>query len=138
MTTNRSNASRTSILRALLLAGLLLAGSAALELLWPDHLDPDLARRLWQVMMGAVVVVYANAAPKALSPLIRMRCDPATEQAVRRFAGWSLTLGGAGYSLAWMIAPMKVADVLSTSLLATALLLALLRGAWAMKKGLRT
>ena len=31
----------------------------------------------------------ARTLPKSLTPLVQMRCDPAAEQALRRFAGWS-------------------------------------------------
>lgn len=137
MTTNRSQALRVSIPHGLILAGLLLAVSVALKLLSPDHLSPELARRLLGVLMGTVVVVYANAVPKALSPLIRMRCDPVAEQAMRRFAGWSLALGGAAYAVAWVIAPLKDANVLAATLLGAALLLVVARLAWGMARGSR-
>ena len=49
-------------------------------------------------MLGLlVVVVCANAIPKSLTSLARLRGSPAAEQAARRFAGWSLVLGGLGY-----------------------------------------
>jgi len=91
MTTNSSRSSHASIVRGLIIAALLLAVSLLLAALSPDHLSPELARRLLGVLMGAVVVVYANAVPKALTPLILTRCDPGAEQAMRRFTGWSLT-----------------------------------------------
>lgn len=137
MTTNGSQASRGTISRGLILAGLLLAASVALKLLSPDYLSPELARRLLGVLMGTVVVVYANAVPKALSPLIQMRCDPAAEQAIRRFVGWGLALGGAAYAVAWVIAPIEDASVLSASFLGTALLLILARLAWGRARGRR-
>lgn len=134
MTTNRPQASRVSISRELIVAGLVLGVSVALALLSPDHLSPELARRLLGVLIGAVVVVYANAAPKALSPLIQMRCDPVAEQAMRRFTGWSLTLGGSAYVLTWLIAPLESANVLAASLLGAALLLVVVRLTWAMAR----
>lgn len=137
MTTNRSEASRVSISRGLIVAGLLLGVSLALKLLSPDHLSPELARRLLGVLIGAVVVVYANAVPKALTPLIQMRCDPAAEQATRRFSSWSLALGGAAYVVAWLIAPFESANVLAASLLGAALLLGGVRLTWAMAGGSR-
>jgi rhodanese-related sulfurtransferase len=127
MTTDRSRASRLSIGRGLIAAGLLLLGSVLLKLLTPDPISPELAHRLLGVLMGAVVVAYANAAPKALSPLMQMRCDPKAEQAFRRFTGWSLTLGGLAYVAAWLIAPIEHANALSASLLASSLLLVVVR-----------
>jgi hypothetical protein len=131
MTTNRSPTARASIVQALIVAGLFLAATAALKLLTPEHLSRELANRLLGVLLGVVVVVYANAVPKALTPLARLRCDPATEQALRRFTGWSITLGGAAYAVAWMIAPIESADIVATSLLGTALLPVIARLVWA-------
>ena len=115
--------SRHGILRGLINASLIILIALALKLLSPDHISPDLARRLLGVLLGAVVMIYANAAPKALSPLIRLRCDPVSEQAVRRFTGWSLTLGGAAYATAWMIAPIESANTIAGCLLGASLLL---------------
>jgi hypothetical protein len=50
--------------------------------------------------MGAVVVICANAVPKVLTPLIQSRCDPIAHQAIRRFTGWSLVIGGAAWATA--------------------------------------
>jgi hypothetical protein len=122
---------RTLILRALAGAALILGASAAVALWAPAHLEAELAQRVQGVIMGLVVVVFANAAPKTLTPLARLRCDPVAEQAVRRFAGWSLVLGGLGYALAWLAAPLAVANPLAITLLATGLVLALGRCAWA-------
>lgn len=121
--------------RGLIVAGLFLGAVAAIRLLSPEHLSHDLGQRLLGVMMGLVVALYANAVPKALSPLILMRCDPAAEQAMRRFTGWSLTLGGAAYAVTWLIAPVPIAKVLSTSLLGVALLLVVARIALRIRKG---
>jgi hypothetical protein len=132
MTTDRSQASRAAISRALIVAGGLIGITMGLKLLAPAHLSQDTARRILGVLLGAVVVVYANAIPKALSPLVQMLCEPATEQALRRFTGWSLVLGGAAYAVAWAVAPLTYANVLATSLLGTALLLVVLRFARAL------
>jgi len=127
MITDRSRTSRAPIGRALLVAAALLGATVALKRLAPTHLGPDTARRLLGVLLGAVVVGYANAVPKALPPFLRMRCEPVAEQAMRRFTGWSLALGGAGYAGAWAIAPLAYANVLAATLLGTALLLVVLR-----------
>jgi len=116
--------------RSLITAALILVSSAALALASPAYLSADLAQRLFGIMLGAVVVLYANAIPKALIPLARMRCDPATEQGLRRFTGWALVLGGMGYATAWLFAPMTSAWILAIALLGTALLAVLLRYAW--------
>jgi len=126
--TSRHDSSPIS--RSLITAALILVTSAALALASPTYVNADLAQRLFGVMLGAVVVLYANAIPKALIPLARMRCDPATEQGLRRFTGWALVLGGVGYAMAWLFAPMTSAWILAIALLGTALLVVLLRYAW--------
>ena len=127
---------RTILLRSLLVAVLLIGVSSTLRWLAPEYLSSDLARRLIQIMMGLYVVAIANALPKTLTPLMQLRCDPAAEQAMRRFAGWTLALGGAGYALTWMIAPIGIAPVLAKSLLGGAVLLVIVRLARAKMRGL--
>lgn len=137
MTTVRSQASRAAMSRGLIVAGGLLGVSMTLQRLSPEHLSSESARRMMGVLLGAVVVVYANAVPKALTPLLRLHCDPAAEQAMRRFTGWSLVLGGAAYAVAWVMAPLEYANVLSAGLLGAALLLVVVRLAWGMPSGPR-
>jgi hypothetical protein len=127
MTTDRPRTSRASVARGLLVAAALLGASLALKRLAPAHPNPDAARRILGVLLGAVVIGFANAVPKALPPLLGTRCEPAAEQAMRRYTGWSLTLGGAGYAAAWAIAPLAYANVLAATLLGTALLLVVFR-----------
>jgi dienelactone hydrolase len=126
MTTNHTPASRGPTFRALLVAGLYAGGMLALVLLSPEFLSKELATRAIGVLSGAFIVYYANAVPKALTPLARMR-DPAAEQAARRFIGWTIVLGGVGYALAWVIAPMEHASLVSMTLLGTSLLLVIAR-----------
>ena len=97
--------------RALLAAACILGASALLAWAAPSYLDPEWARRFAGALLGGVVVVYANAIPKALAA--RMRCaSPAAEQAARRFAGWALVLGGIGYMLAWLVASLGMAGMI--------------------------
>ncbi len=103
--------SRFSQLCRAVLGALFILGAAGL-IAWasPAWLDPEWALRLAGAMLGGVVVVYANAIPKALSK--RMRCaSPAADQAARRFAGWALVLGGLGYMVAWLAAPLHLAGM---------------------------
>ena len=137
MTTNSAQTSLFSISRGLIIAGVLLGVAMTLKLLVPDHISPDLARRMMGVLMGMLVLIYANIVPKALSPLIQMRCDPTEEQAIRRFTGWTLVLGGAGYAAAWVIAPMQYANTVSAILLGAALLQVIARWMWGAMKGSR-
>jgi hypothetical protein len=130
----RSQTSHAALFRGLVVASGLLGITVVLKLLSPAHLGTDTARRILGVLMGAVVVIYANAVPKTLSPLLQLRCDPAVEQALRRFTGWSLVLGGAAYALAWAIAPLTYANILAAALLGTAVLLVVFRLALAIKR----
>ena len=108
--------------RAIIVAGLLLGTTVAMPLLSPEYINPDLARRVVGIMMGCIVMLYANALPKQLKPLAMLRCSPEKEQALRRFTGISLVVGGAGYALAWMLAPIDVAHVAAAGTLGTSLM----------------
>lgn len=111
------------------LAGALFILGAAALLAWasPQHLSAEWAERLLGVLLGAVVVVYANAVPKTLARLAGTRRTPAQEQAARRFAGWSMVLGGLAYMLASLLAPLSHASAIGGGLLGLALAAALVR-----------
>ncbi len=115
----------TLLARSLCAAAAILGVSAALAWASPEYLSDDTARRLLGVLLGAVVMVYSNAIPKLLAA--RTRCSPAQDQAARRFAGWSLVLGGLAYMLAWIFLPLALAPVLGGGALALGLGLAILR-----------
>ena len=83
--------------RSLLIAGGMIAFAFALRLLTPEYISPELGKRALGVLLGLLVIAYANAVPKALSPWLQVRCDPGTEQSLRRFTGIGLLLGGLGY-----------------------------------------
>ena len=121
------------IRRALAGAGLLLLASLAIKIGERHGLSPETGNRLAGMMLGALVVVYANAVPKALVPLARLTCDPAREQALRRFTGWALVLGGLGYMGASALAPAEFAGTLAMSLLAWALAAVVARILWARR-----
>jgi exopolyphosphatase/pppGpp-phosphohydrolase len=131
MSTQHAQSSVFTLSRALLIAGGVLAISAALRLLSPEYISAELARRLLGVLLGGLVVVYANAVPKALLPLLQLRCDPAAEQALRRRTGITLLLGGVAYALAWLLAPLATAALMSATLLGAAVLLVVARLGWA-------
>ncbi len=123
-----SNPGRTaSIRQSFMVAALFIGATAGLRLLSPEFIDAVLAQRLIGIMMGGIVVFYANAVPKLLTPLARLRSNPAKEQAMRRFTGLCLVLGGAGFALAWMFAPIAQANLAAGILLGSALLVVALR-----------
>ena len=137
MTNHRTDASRGAIVRGLAVALALIAATVALRLLSPALIAPDTARRAFGVLLGVVVIAYANAVPKLLPSLERMRCDPATDQALRRFTGWALAIGGAAYAAAWVIAPVARANLIGAALLGAAVLAVLIRLALAPPRSVR-
>jgi hypothetical protein len=113
------------IKRALFGAALILAIALALRLATPSYLSTELSKRLLGVLLGAVVIANANAVPKMLPRRLPVRRDPAEEQSERRFVGWSLAVGGLGYSGAWILAPIGTANTIAGLLLGCSLLLAM-------------
>ena len=89
---NATPASRISIGRSLIVAGLLLGAAVALKSLPPGRVSPEFTQRVMGVLMGLVVVLYSNEAPKALPRHLSARCGSSAWQGFRRFAGWSLVL----------------------------------------------
>ena len=79
------------------------------------------------MLLGSVVLVYANAIPKLLVGRARSASSTAADQAARRFAGWSIVLGALGYMLAWLLAPLAHAALIGGGLLALSLLAAIVR-----------
>jgi hypothetical protein len=137
MTTNQPRATPNPIARGLLLAGLILVAAVALRLLSPDYLRADLASRSMGALLGLVVVIYANAVPKTLSPWVELRCGARLEQAMRRFSGWTLTLGGMAYAAMWLFAPVEFANLAAAVSLGAAFLLVIGCYAWGISSGRR-
>ena len=85
--------------------------------------DADFARRASMVVVGMFFAATGNAMPKMLTPLSRMRCDPARVQAFQRLSGWIWVLAGLGYALAWVVLPLPLADSVSLAVIVSAMLL---------------
>jgi hypothetical protein len=114
---------KNPIYRSLLIAAIYLLTAVILNELQQHQLvSAEMSQRMMGLLMGSVVLVSANAIPKKLVPLARLSCDPAREQTLRRIAGWALTLGGLGYTLAYALAPIAVASTLAICMLAPAAL----------------
>jgi hypothetical protein len=123
--------------RDLAVAGFLLATAAVLAFLTPDHISPGLAQRIIGVVMGLFVVVYANAVPKRLPRSLATRCATSAGQDLRRFTAWTMVIGGFGYAIASLVAPIDHAVLIAAILLGAALLLVVGRVAWALARGPR-
>ena len=117
---------RAHLLRGLLIAAALLLATFALNSASPAYVSVDCATRVLGIMMGALVVMYANSAPKILAPLTSA-CSAATAQRLRRFTGWALVLGGLGYMGAWLFAPIAHAAVIGLALLGVPFTMVVLR-----------
>lgn len=85
--------------------------------------DADFARRASMVVVGMFFAATGNAMPKMLTPLSRMRCDPARVQTFQRLSGWIWVLAGLGYALAWIVLPLPLADSVSLVVIVSAMLL---------------
>jgi hypothetical protein len=127
MMTQPMREARRTIGQGLVVAGLFLQTAIVLRDVVPEHLSREASQRLLGVLMGSVLLVYANRAPKTLSPLAGMRCNPVVEQELRRFVAWSLTLGSVGYIAASLLAPFESAAMLATSILGASMLLVIVR-----------
>ena len=133
-----TNASQGSTSRTLIQAGLFAGATLVLAVLTVKFGDSESKRRVFGIVSGALLMFYANALPKTLRPLARLRCSPVTEQALRRFAGWGMTLGGAAFSLAWLVAPLEIADEIAAGSLLVAVGVVVTRIGWVYFRGSRT
>lgn len=115
-----------NVISSAIVAGLMLAAAGYVAVFGTD--DGTQGQRILGALMGLAVVWYANAAPKSLTPLSRMRCDPVREQFARRVTGFALTAGGLGYAATWLFAPREAANAVSIAVLGGALLVSV--GVW--------
>lgn len=82
----------------------------------------ELRQRVTMATLGVYLVLSGNAIPKRLLPLAPGR-DAARIQARQRFCGWTWTLAGLGYVLAWLLLPMSIAAPVSMASVGGGLLL---------------
>jgi len=69
--------------------------------------------------------------PKVLSPLTATRCAPSQVQAIQRFTGWLFVLAGLASIASWLFLPIEQAQTWSMIATAAAVILVVLRNAWA-------
>jgi hypothetical protein len=101
---------------SLLALSLLTALGARLGWLESTHGWPE---RIWGVLMGTIILVFANAIPK--------QAASARRQATLRIVGRALVLGGLAYAVAWLVAPRAYALAIATGCLLLATVYALVR-----------
>ena len=80
---------------------------------------------------GVLLVLLGNTMPKVLSPLTAKRCAPSQVQAIQRFTGWLFVLAGLASIASWLFQPIEQAQIWSMIATAAALVLVVLRNAWA-------
>jgi len=114
--------------RSVIVAGVILAGSQSIKLfkVLGNH-DIAALDRIWGITLGIVLIILGNLIPKILSPLTAKRCGPSTATSVQRFAGWALVLAGVGWTIAWIVLPIKLADNVAMTFGIAGLALVLLR-----------
>lgn len=114
-----SQVNRRKITQAIALAVSLLGLALLIPLGWADGLVSQFAERSNGLMMGIVVIVFANSIPKQVST--------ARGLAMRRIAGWALVVGGLGYALSWLLVPLAYANIAAPLILFLGLMYALVR-----------
>lgn len=96
------------IVRALGLAGVMLGGAVVLTLAKrAGYIDEDLTLRGIMVLIGLMMIVYANDIPKAVIK------KTARGQAMQRVAARALVLAYLAYVAVWIFAPMSLANGLA-------------------------
>lgn len=122
----RASADRRTLARAMAAAGLIMVISMAEVLIqklgWIEAGTGELSERAWGLIMGAMVIAYANVIPKTPGS--------ARLQATLRFSGWVLVLAGTAFSAIWLLAPLNYASTLATWVLFSGLVVVLARVSW--------
>ena len=120
------------LLAAALFAIFLISTAAALSYARRVGLvDPEIGRRIVQVIVGLGLAAYANFMPKQLG---RARNSPRAEaitQAALRVSGWSFTLAGLVYATVWAFAPLAFADTASIAAVLAAVAITIGYASWA-------
>jgi hypothetical protein len=98
-------------------------------------LGEDGARRVFQILIGLGLAIYANGMPKRIGNKM-----PATQTQIRLFArsqaalrvgGWSMTLAGLVYAGLWAFGPLDVANTWSMWVIVSATVITFVYAVWA-------
>ena len=90
-------------------------------------LDVAIAERVVGVTIGVFLMFMGNSIPKVLTPISKMRCDPARAQAVQRYAGLVFMLAGFAITVAWIATPIDVAPIVMLAAAGLSLILVIPR-----------
>lgn len=120
-----SQPTRLAIGRSLVFAGLFLQASIILRSMVPSELSHEMSQRLLGFWMGAFVAYFANSIPKERPSVACL--NSAAGQSLRRFAAWSITLGGLGFALLSAFAPYEQSKALAVSFLGASMMLVVFR-----------
>ncbi len=117
---------------ALTLSGLILLAplgfKLAAELGWISRAASIVgSSRAAGVVTGLMLAALANVIPRKLTPLAKLRRDPAAQEACQRFVGRVFVLAGLSFASVWLLAPIEKANLAAASILVSALALVLLR-----------
>ncbi|MDZ4811687.1 MAG: hypothetical protein SGI99_03620 [Pseudomonadota bacterium] len=126
MNVARASTDRRTLARAMAAAGLIMTVSMAAVLIqklgWIEAGTGELSKRAWGLIIGAMVIAYANVIPKIPGS--------ARLQAALRFSGWVLVLAGMTFSAIWLLVPLNYASTLATWVLLSGLVVILARVSW--------
>jgi hypothetical protein len=121
---------RTTV--ALALGGFILVTAATLKYAQAENvIGPETTKRTMQVIFGLMLAAYANLMPKELKWQASSRAV-ARSQSALRVGGWSLTLAGLGHAAVYAFAPMAMANIAATALVATALAITMGYAMWTL------
>jgi hypothetical protein len=114
---------RASVVFGALIMAIPLGAKAAVALGTLDRADR--ATPVTMALVGAFLMFTGNSMPKMLTPLSALQCDPARVQAFQRLNGWTWVLAGLGFAVSWLALPADVAQPVSVTFIATAILVVL-------------
>jgi hypothetical protein len=116
-------------------AGMLVMSAFVKYLQAAGSIDAETGRRVVQVAVGLLLAGYGNYMPKRLAGGPAPACATARAQSALRVGGWSMTLAGLAHAVLWAFAPVRVADVAATAVVAIAVVITVTFGVWAFTHG---
>ena len=122
---NSTQQARIAIGRSLVFAGLFLQTSIIVKSMSPSELSHEMGQRLLGFWMGAWVAYFGNSLPKERLSVVCL--NSAAGQRLRRFAAWSMTVGGLGFALLSAFAPYEDSRRLAVCFMGACMMLVVIR-----------